>query len=91
MGCGCKNDGEISVSGINIEEKKTFSDRLNYILFRKNKFSLGGLLFFLFLVPIVITIAVPFIVIVLFNQLVFGKSTDIVKFVAFTKNKKVKK
>ena len=106
MGCGCKNkeiidsnDQEIinyQNQEIKQEEscttcKKGFEERAQNFLLRENKFSIIGIFLFLLLTPVFITIFLPVIVIILFNKLIFGKNTDPIKLLIFTKNKKRKK
>lgn len=111
MGCGCKNENEVSYTEIDAsgtvktenKQKFNFKEKLNsfknfnltnkleYIFFRKKNFSLIGLIIFFLIVPIMLLILNPFIVIILFNKLVFGKDIDIIDFMVFKKNKKRKK
>jgi hypothetical protein len=90
MGCGCKDDGTL-FSG-ETENMITTSTKIKNFLYRKDKFSIAGLLLFLVLYPIFISFMIPLTTIVLFNKIVMGRNTDIIKFFAFTKNrpKKIK-
>jgi hypothetical protein len=91
MGCGCKNNNENLLDEVQIERKKTFSEKLNFILLKNDKFSLIGFLMFLLITPIALSIAIPFVVVILFTKLTFGKNIDLVKFITFVKDKKNKK
>lgn len=91
MGCGCKNDSSISVLDSTVETKKFSLKKTLNFLFLNKKFSIGGFTLFLIVTPIGLTIAIPFVVVVLFNSLTLGKNTDLVKFMTFTKDKKLKK
>jgi hypothetical protein len=90
MGCGCKNDGTL-FSG-ETEDRITTSTKIKNFLYRKDKFSIVGLLLFLVIYPIFIFFMIPLTTIVLFNKIVMGRNTDIIKFIAFSKNppKKIK-
>ena len=90
MGCGCKDDGTL-LSG-ETENKISTGQKIKKFLYRKDKFSIVGLILFLILYPIFIFFMLPLTTIVLFNKIVMGRNTDIIKFIAFTKKtpKKIK-
>ena len=83
MGCGCKDD-DILLSGETTNKIST-SQKIKKFLYRKDKFSIVGLLLFLTIYPIFISFMIPLITVVLFNKIVLGRNTDIIKFMAFTK------
>jgi hypothetical protein len=98
MGCGCKNNSQnVSENQEILNDKRTilnlknFDQKAESFLNRKNKFSIIGVILFLLLSPVMLLIIVPIIFILLFNKLIFGRNTDMIKLVAFTKNKKRKK
>lgn len=91
MGCGCKNDSGVSIVDTTIETKKFSLKKTLSFLFLNKKFSIGGFLLFLVITPLTLVIALPFVFVVIFNQLVLSKNTDLVKFITFTKDKKTKK
>ena len=90
MGCGCKTD-ELSGS-TETTKKTTFKEKLTKVLERKNSFSIFGVLLFIIILPITIFISIPILTIILFNKLILGKDTDLIKMIKFFKysGKKVK-
>ena len=88
MGCECKNDDNVDFSG---NSTTTINNKVQNFLLRKNKFSLIGLFLYVFLLPIFMVFVIPMVVIILFNKIVLGKNTDIIKLMAFTKKNKPKK
>lgn len=90
MGCGCKTD-ELSGS-TETTKKTTFKEKLIKVLERKNSFSFFGVLLFIIILPVTIFISVPILTIILFNKLILGKDTDLIKMIKLFKykGKKVK-
>ena len=97
MGCGCKTIESEPISGSTTEKKKfsfdkeKINDDISNFLLRKNKFSFIGLILFLILSPVIITLILPVIFVILFNKFVLGKNTDLIGLVAYKKRKKRKK
>lgn len=91
MGCGCENEIVETISGDTIENSLTTKKKININILQNNKFSFLGLFIFLVFTPAVIVMITPIIVVLLFNKIVLGKNTDLIKLIAFTKDKKIKK
>jgi hypothetical protein len=97
MGCGCKNNSEFVVSDGNtnsstytIVGKKDFTEKFGDFLLRKNKFSIFGIFLFFIITPVTLAFMIPIVIIFLFNKLIFGKDTNPVNLIAFSKDKSYK-
>lgn len=88
MGCGCKTNETIDLSGSTSSiNKNTIKNQINDVFEGKRSFSILGIILFLVATPLTIFISIPLITVLLFNRFVLGKNIDLIKLLVYRRNK----
>ncbi len=88
MGCGCKTNESIDLSGSTSSiNKNTIKNQINDVFEGKKSFSILGIILFLIGTPLTIFLSIPLITVLLFNRFVLGKNTDLIKLLVYRRNK----